>query len=186
MRIALAAVLLLPASARPAAEWELLGSRRVSFAAERDVIDVGAREGTFDAIRIEVDGGNLEMYNIRLTFGNGDTWSPNTRVFFRQGSWSRLIDLPGPVRAIRKVEFWYRSRLRRGQATVRVFGRAARVPTDAPAPHPPPNPHAPADHCSGAAPPHGPRPQSGTSRVGSCRHARGGLPRGSRRDRRGG
>src|SRR5437773_2742085 len=105
--------------------WEPLGSRRVSFAVDRDVIDVGAREGTFDAIRIEVNGGSLEMYNIRLTFGNGDTWSPNTRVLFRQGSWSRVIDLPGPARVIGKIEFWYRSRLRRGQATVRVFGRAA-------------------------------------------------------------
>jgi len=138
----LAVALLLP-------QWELLGSRRVSFGAERDVIDVGAREGTFDAIRIEVDGGNLEMYNIRLTFGNGDTWSPNTRVFFRQGSWSRLIDLPGPARIIRKVEFWYRSRVRRGQATVRVFGRNAslapvtptpQLPPTAPAPNPAPNP----------------------------------------------
>lgn len=119
--VALAAVAVLP-------DWELLGTRRVSFAAEKDVIDVGLREGSFDAIRIEVEGGNLEMYNIRLTFGNGDTWSPNTRVFFRQGSWSRLIDLPGPARLIRKVEFWYRSRVRRGQATVRVFGRTATLP----------------------------------------------------------
>ena len=130
---ALAAVALLPTSARPAAEWELLGARRVSFSADRDVIDVGAREGVFNAIRIEVEGGTLEMYNIRLTFGNGDTWSPNTRVVFRQGSWSRLIDLPGPARVIRKIEFWYRSRLRRGEATVRVFGRTAAM-----APAPPP------------------------------------------------
>lgn len=105
--------------------WEPLGSRRVSFAVDHDVIEVGMREGTFNAIRIEVDGGALEMYNIVLTFGNGDTWSPNTRVVFRQGSWSRLIDVPGPARFIRKIEFWYRSRLRRGQATVRVFGRSA-------------------------------------------------------------
>src|SRR5437773_8765474 len=130
--------------------WEPLGSRRVSFAVDRDVIDVGAREGTFDAIRIEVNGGSLEMYNIRLTFGNGDTWSPNTRVLFRQGSWSRVIDLPGPARVIGKIEFWYRSRLRRGQATVRVFGRAAGaapapvapspIQPTAPAPSPVPNP----------------------------------------------
>lgn len=105
--------------------WEPLGSRRVSFAVDHDVIEVGAREGTFNAIRIEVEGGALDMYNIVLTFGNGDTWSPNTRVVFRPGSWSRLIDVPGAARFIRKIEFWYRSRLRRGQATVRVFGRSA-------------------------------------------------------------
>jgi len=128
--------------------WEPLGSRRVSFAVDHDVIDVGVREGVFDAIRIEVGGGTLEMYNIRLTFGNGDTWSPDTPVLFRQGSWSRLIDLPGPARVIRKIEFWYRSRLRRGQATVRVFGRSAAglsaIPAQptAPAPSPTPGPAA--------------------------------------------
>lgn len=134
-RFALAAVLLLPILPGSGAEWELLGTRRVSFAAERDAIEVGVREGTFNAIRIEVGGGTLEMYNIQITFGNGETWSPDTRVLFRQGSWSRLIDLPGQARVIRKVEFWYRSRLRRGQATVRVFGRTAAV-TVTPAPQP--------------------------------------------------
>ncbi len=33
------------------------------------------------------------------------------------------IDLPGPVRILRRVDFWYRSRLGRGVATVRLFGR---------------------------------------------------------------
>ena len=124
----LAAVVLLTI---PRAEWDLLGSRRVSFTLDRDAIVVGAREGAFTAIKIEVAGGNLEMYNIRLTFGTGDTWSPNTRVQFQQGSSSRTIDLPGPARVIRRIDFWYRSRLRRGTATVRVFGQAA-----APAPTP--------------------------------------------------
>ncbi|HEY3279857.1 MAG TPA: hypothetical protein VGJ83_05040 [Gemmatimonadales bacterium] len=142
---ALSGALLLPAPA--AKDWELLGARRVSFAVDHDVIDVGVREGLFTAVRIDVEGGSLEMYNIRLTFGNGDTWSPNTRVLFREGSWSRTIDLPGPARVIQKIEFWYRSRLRRGQAVVRVFGRQAEgapaVPTVAtPAPAPAPAPPA--------------------------------------------
>jgi len=116
----------------PSAEWDLLGSRRVSFTLDHDAIVVGAREGAFTAIKIEVAGGNLEMYNILLTFGNGDTWSPNTRVQFQQGSSSRTIDLPGPARVIRRIDFWYRSRLRRGTATVRVFGQAAEgTPTPA-------------------------------------------------------
>lgn len=137
--------------------WEPLGARRVSFAAEKDAIDVGLPAGTFDAIRIEVGGGNLEMYNIQITFGNGDTWSPNTRVFFRQGSWSRLIDLPGPVRVIRRIEFWYRSRLRRGQATVRVFGRAATLGAATPVPLPAAVPSQP------GSPPSNPTPNPGAT-----------------------
>jgi hypothetical protein len=104
------------------ADWELLGSRRVSFRAEKDVIAVTGREGLFKAIKLEVEGGNLEMYNVRVTFGDGESFSPETRFEFREGSWSRTIDLPGKARIIRKIEFWYRSELKRGRATVRVFG----------------------------------------------------------------
>src|ERR1700730_2273835 len=90
MRAILAAVVLLTL---PSAEWDLLGSRRVSFTLDHDAILVGARDGWYTAIKIEVAGGTLEMYDVRLTFGNGDTWSPNTRVQFQEGSWSRTIDL---------------------------------------------------------------------------------------------
>ncbi|OLC86049.1 MAG: hypothetical protein E6J90_37070 [Deltaproteobacteria bacterium] len=120
MRAVLAALVLLTV---PTADWELLGTRRVSFTLDHDAMIVGAREGGFTAIRIEVAGGNLEMYNIKVTFGNGQSFSPETRVQFHQGSWSRTIDLPGPVRILRRVDFWYRSRWTRGLATVRLFGR---------------------------------------------------------------
>jgi hypothetical protein len=117
----------LPLAHRPVAaaadEWQLLGRNQVSFAAEKDVIDVGVRDGLFNAIRIEVQNGDLEMYDIRVVFANGTSWSPDTRMTFREGSRSRVIDLPGEARAIRRIEFWYRSRLRRGQAVVAVFGR---------------------------------------------------------------
>ena len=120
MRAILAALALLTL---PSAKWELLGSRRVSFALDHDAILVGARAGGFTALKIEVAGGNLEMYNMKVTFGNGQNYFPETRIQFHQGSWSRTIDLPGPVRIVRRVDFWYRSRLRRGVATVRLFGR---------------------------------------------------------------
>jgi len=120
MRALVAALVLLML---PTADWELLGTRRVSFTLDHDAIIVGPREGGFTAIKIEVVGGNLEMYNVKVTFGNGQTFSPETRTQFHEGSWSRTIDLPGPVRILRRVDFWYRSRLRRGVATVRLFGR---------------------------------------------------------------
>jgi len=120
MRVILAAIMLL---ALPVADWELLGTRRVSFAVDHDALVVGARSGAFKAIKLEVAGGDLVMYNIKVTFGNGETWSPNTRLNFDRGSWSRTMDLPGPARIIRRIDFWYRSRLRRGTATVRVFGQ---------------------------------------------------------------
>ncbi len=130
---ALGAAALVPGRAAAAPDWELLGVRRVSFAVDRDVVPVGAREGRFTAIKIEVEGGDLEMYDVRVVFTNGAVWSPTTRLRFRERSWSRTIDLPGQARGIRRIEFRYRSEVRRGRAVVRVFGREA-------APAPPPRP----------------------------------------------
>jgi len=123
-RFALLLAVMLPATLA-VDEWELLGTRRVSFAVERDVIEVGVREGVFNALKVEVVDGDLEMFNIRVTFGDGSTWSPNTRLNFVQGSRSRTIDLPGAARVVRRVEFFYHSRLRRGRATIHLFGRVA-------------------------------------------------------------
>lgn len=117
------ATTLFVASPLHADEWELLGSRQVNFAVDRDVIPVTAREGVFRAIKLEVEEGNLEMYDIKVVFGNGEVFSPETRLVFRENSRSRTIDLPGNRRVINRVEFFYRSRARRGKATVRLYGK---------------------------------------------------------------
>jgi hypothetical protein len=128
MYVLLAALLVTACASHPSAapaprqnDWELLGTRRVSFAAEKDVISA-SHQGRFRAVKLEVDGGNLDMYNIRVVFGDGESFSPETRLSFREGSWSRTIDLPGGARNIRRVEFWYRSELTRGRAVVRIYG----------------------------------------------------------------
>jgi hypothetical protein len=118
-----------------AERWEKLGSRVLDFAVERDVIDVGAVEGRFNAIRLDVEGGNIDLFDLRVEFSNGAPFSPATRFEFRQGSLSRVIDLPGEARSIRRVAFLYRSELRLGRATVHLFGRHAPA---AVAPVPPP------------------------------------------------
>jgi len=100
-----------------------LGHRLVSFRVERDVIDIGRYEGRFSSLRVRVKDAPLEMFDIRVQFANGEVWSPETRLFFGQGEWSRRIDLPGDNRAIRRIEFVYKSAApRAGKAHVQVFG----------------------------------------------------------------
>lgn len=106
-------------------DWELLGTRRVSLAQETDVIDVTRRDGRFNAIRIEVDNGPIEMYDIRIQFANGEDYSPATRINFHDGEATRVIDLPGDARSINKIVFRYKGRVRRGAAVVRIYGREA-------------------------------------------------------------
>ena len=107
-----------------AQEWEKLGSREVSLGFDHDTISCTG-EGAFTTIKIEVQGGDIEMYNIKMTFGDSQTFSPETRIQFQEGAWSRFIDLPGVARSIRTVEFWYRSRHADGSATVTLFDKRA-------------------------------------------------------------
>ncbi len=118
---ALLALALAPASLL-SQEWESLGRREVSFGREHDVIAVTAREGRFRAIKLEVDEGTLEMFNVRVIFGDGQHFSPETRLVFAENSRSRAIDLPGDARIIQRVEFSYKSRVKRGRAVVHLFG----------------------------------------------------------------
>lgn len=112
------------ACASTRADWELLGRKDVSFLVESDTIDVGRSEGRFNALKIVVDGAPVEIRDIRVTFGDGSTFHPETRLTFAPGSESRSIDLPGRGRVIRKIDFVYRktSGIFR-QATVSVYAR---------------------------------------------------------------
>ncbi|MBI2900526.1 MAG: hypothetical protein HYY17_10090 [Planctomycetes bacterium] len=122
--LALAGLGLSPSPAQ-AQEWEKLGSRVVQFHAEKDVIEVTAKEGKFDKIRFGVEDGDLMMFNVKVVFGDGQAWSPDTKFEFKEGSRSREIDLPGEARFIRRVEFEYKSRIRKGRATVNLWGHHA-------------------------------------------------------------
>jgi hypothetical protein len=105
-------------------DWELLGRKEVSFIVERDTIEVGRAEGRFHALKLVVEGAPVEMRDIRVTFGDGSTFHPETRLNFAPNSVSRTIDLPGRGRVIRKIDFLYRktSGIFR-VATVTVYGR---------------------------------------------------------------
>lgn len=102
--------------------WELLGTRMVNHLADHDVVLAGL-QGTFRRIRIDVDRADLEMWDVKVHFANGDVQDVAVRHHFREGSWSRQVDLPGASRIIAKVEFRYRTAHRgEGRAKVSVWG----------------------------------------------------------------
>jgi hypothetical protein len=104
--------------------WELLGRKEVNFKGDRDHIDVGKKEGKFRQIQIRVDGAPVEIQNMKVTFGNDETFSPELKYRFDESSKSRIIDLPGERRTIKQVVFHYHSPNRReGKATVAVYAR---------------------------------------------------------------
>ena len=104
--------------------WELLGMRKVSYKLDRDVIPVTWREGSFNAIRIVVKNGSLNMKKCIIHFENGGAKEVALRHNFAGKSTSRIIDLPGNRRLIEKIVFWYDTKnVSRRRATVLVYGR---------------------------------------------------------------
>ncbi|MCA9679000.1 MAG: hypothetical protein KC464_28475, partial [Myxococcales bacterium] len=110
--------------------WDKLGEARVQGKNDRDTIKIGRDDGRFTKLTFAVEDGDIEVYDVVVTFGNGETFSPETRLTFREGSRTRAIDLPGDKRFIKKIDFHYGKLARRGKATVVVYGLPARNDKD--------------------------------------------------------
>jgi hypothetical protein len=102
--------------------WDKLGERWVNGRADRDIIHVGRKEGRFRKLQIVVEHSALEMFDMRIVFADGSVYSPPTRLVFAQNSKSRVIDLPGGARVIRRVEFRYGNLPGGGRAQVELWG----------------------------------------------------------------
>lgn len=100
-----------------------LGSKKVSFLIDKDVIHVGPRSGTFKKIQLKVSGGNLNMHKVLVEYGNGEKDIINVRHNFKKGSLSKVIDLKGSNRVIKDITFWYDTKNgSRQRATLTAFG----------------------------------------------------------------
>lgn len=101
-------------------DWELLGTVVQEARVERQVIDVGRREGRFGRIGIAVLDNDAEILDLKVVYGNGETEDVRVRETFRAGSRSRPLDLGGRDRFIRQIEVTYRSR---GPVKIEVYGQ---------------------------------------------------------------
>jgi hypothetical protein len=102
--------------------WDKLGERWVDGRGDRDVIHVGKKDGRFQKIQLVVEHSSVELYDIVVTFGDGSTFAPGTRLAFGPNSTTRVIDLPGGARVIRKVELRYGNLPGGGRAQIELWG----------------------------------------------------------------
>lgn len=100
-----------------------LGERFVNGGNDHDVIHVGRADGRFRSIMIVVENAPVEIFDMIVTFGDGERWQVPMRLAFGPGQTSRMIDLPGNLRVIRNVEFHYGNFRGQGQAKVELWGR---------------------------------------------------------------
>lgn len=100
-----------------------LGERVVNGGADHDVIHVGRADGKFHEIMVVVERAPIELYDLVVTFGNGERFEPRTRLMFGPDATSRNIDLPGGARFIKRVDFRYGNLVAGAQAKVERWGR---------------------------------------------------------------
>jgi hypothetical protein len=118
------------------AGWQRLGETTVDGRNDRDVLRVGLDEGRFTKLMLVAEDSDLDLYDMVVTFGNGQRFDIPTRIRFREGQRTGAIDLPGDVRGIREIEFRYGNLPGGGRARLEVWGRPGE-PAPAP-PMPPP------------------------------------------------
>jgi hypothetical protein len=112
---------------RPVAggDFETIDTQRVG----RDddgtaVFDLGRRDGRFSAIRFAAVDGGIRIRSVRVTYGNGETQTVDVGDRLDEGDQTKVIDLEGERRFIRRVEVQARTRRStRGPASIALLGR---------------------------------------------------------------
>lgn len=104
--------------------WELLSERKVNFIRDEDEIEVKSRN-EFTALKFRVEGKDVRINELKITFENGDKLEPSLDAVIPAGEESKVIELGRQGRFIEKIEFTYRStgNLLKGRANVLVFAR---------------------------------------------------------------
>jgi hypothetical protein len=107
----------------PNVRWELLGAKKINKSYDRDVISVTATEGTFNALRFKVKYRPVTIYDMKVHYGNGRVEDIKVRYHVQAGGESRIINLRGRDRVIKKVVFRYETKTLSGRrAEIRLFG----------------------------------------------------------------
>lgn len=105
-------------------EWEKLGSRVVNMQADHDEIMVTLKDGVFTKVRLKIMKAPIHLMNINIVFGNGSNKNVVFNRKFAAGSFTRVIDLPGNKRIIKKVKLNYKSvPVGKGKSVIALFGK---------------------------------------------------------------
>ncbi len=103
--------------------WKNIGEKVANYAPDRDVLVVTGID-VFTKLKIKVTDAPLNMKDMDIVFENGEKQNFNLQKNFRQGEWSKVLDLIGNKRRIDKIIFKYDTKnVGKGKATVVVFGR---------------------------------------------------------------
>ena len=104
--------------------WKVLGSAKVHGHADHDEIWVTGMEGDFKAVKLMVENEGIEFNRVVLHFANGTKQELNIRRFIPAGGETKVLDLNGDDRVIKKVDFYYESKASsKTKAKVVLYGK---------------------------------------------------------------
>lgn len=102
--------------------WKFIGDKNVGFGVDHDVIHAGSINDDFRQVRLKVTEGPLKVYDMKIHFDNDAVQDVSLRTQIPKGGQSRIIDLAGGVRHIKKIEFWYETKgFLKGKSRVAVL-----------------------------------------------------------------
>jgi Protein of unknown function (DUF2541) len=103
--------------------WKVIGDKVADYRPDRDVLIVSGND-VFTKLKIKISNAPLNMFDMDVVFENGEKQNFNLQQNFRQGEWSRVLDLNGNKRRIEKIIFKYDTKnVGKGKAKVVVYGR---------------------------------------------------------------
>jgi hypothetical protein len=103
--------------------WHKIGEAVVDFKADRDAIIVAGAD-KFKAIRLVVTDAPIRFDDLEVYYENGTKEDIQVRNIFKRGEKTRIIDLKGYNRNLKRVVFVYRSipNWRGQKAHVELYG----------------------------------------------------------------
>lgn len=106
------------------AKWRFIGDKIVAYGADHDVLHVNNINDHFRQIKFRVTDAPLNIVDVKVYFENGEIFDVSVRSEIRKGGETRVIDLPGGSRRLKKFEFWYSTiGTSKGKARIAVWGK---------------------------------------------------------------
>jgi hypothetical protein len=104
--------------------WKFVGDKWAAYGPDRDVLRIGGKDA-FRQIKFKITDGPLHVTDVDVYFENGEKMNVALKNNFRAGQESRVIDLPGGVRRLDRIEFLYSTIGRsKGRARIAVWGKS--------------------------------------------------------------
>ena len=104
--------------------WDLIAERKVNFVKDKDIIEVHSSY-KFTAIRFKVEGHDVRLNGLKISYQNGDKLEPAMDDVITADQYSREIELSADGKFVNTIQFKYHTtgNVFKGRANVLVFGK---------------------------------------------------------------